>query len=228
MAYHKDQNLHKRQSRSRKIVLGSFSMLFVLLIGAGVIFVDHLTSKSETVRDIGTGVQAKVESSTINIFRTPYFQFQAPRQWREITEETTNNRFVYRGFRDNLVEHQFIVEVDNTEDEVHITKDVTRAYPFTVEGGRIKPIADISDHCGKLKENIKNVPQRMEYEGTTFNCVPDGASYIVSLTESGGSEKFQHIGQDGVSRTFRITYQNSAFTPSGSSLRAIVQSMLLL
>lgn len=228
MAYQKDKNLHRKRVRSHRTIVGSFMILFLAILVAGIIFVDRIINQSESSRFVDTGVQAKVESSTINIFRTPYFQFQAPRDWREITEETTDSRFVYRGFKENLVAHQFVVEVDNSDDEVQITNNVTRAYPFSVVENRIVPTADISDHCGDLEKDLPKKKIRINYENTEFDCVVDGASYIVSLTEDGGSEVFKHTGQDGVERTFKVTYQNSEFTPSGSYLRSIVKTFLLL
>lgn len=230
MAYKKGRNLHKKRVRSKRTIVASFMLLFLAIIVSGIIFVDRILSETESSRFVDTGVQAKVESSTINIFRTPYFQFQAPRDWREITEETNESRFVYRGFKENLVEHQLIVEVDNdrTQFPVDIADEITRAYPFKEENNRIVPTAGISDHCGDLEEGLPNKLIRMTYENTEFDCVVDGSSYVVSLTEDRGNEVFTHVGQDGVERTFRVTYQNSAFTPSGAILRSIVKTFLLL
>ena len=100
--------------------------------------------------------------------------------------------------------------------------------PINIEGNRLSAPFGISDHCKELKPEGPNKQVRISFNEAEFPCNPDGNSFVVLASEIGGNEFFDHVAADGTAHTYKLTYQDSTFTPSGRDLRSIIDSFQLL
>jgi len=204
------------------------SVILIILIGGAAVLIDNFFNRNRSVQIASTGIQAQVQSASINIFRTPYFQFQASKSWREVTDQENVNKFVYRSYNSNLVEHQFIVEIDEIESISLDNENTTRVIPFKIEGNRLSAPFGISEHCEKLVPEGSLEQARISFNESEFPCNPDGNSFVAVASLIGGNEFFDHTASDGKTHRFKLTYQDSTFTPTGRDLKGIIDSFQLL
>lgn len=228
MAYHHSRQLHKKQKRSKRLLKFSLAIVMVISISILAIFADNFFNRSKSAEIASTGIQAQVESASINIFRTPYFQFQADKSWREINDQAGNeNKFVYRSYNEQLVQNIFTIEVDEIQSVALANENTTRVAPVKIEGNRLQAPFGISDHCKTMQEFTSLKQIRMSYEEAEFACTPDGNSFVVMVSLIGGNEIIEHTTKDGKTHTFKLTFQDATFSPSGRALRSILDSFQL-
>jgi hypothetical protein len=227
MPYHHSRKTHKKQKLSRRMLTFSIVFMGVAVMGAFSIAADNFFNRSQGVEIESTGAQAKVQSSSINIFRTQYFQFQADKSWREVADQTNPNRFVYRSYNQQLVQHEFVVEVDIIKPIPLDNENTTRVQPVTIENNRLVPTGTVSDHCNTLVEKGSIEQVRVSYKEAEFPCNPDGKSFVSAVSLIGGNEFIDHTSSGGDTTRFKLTYQDSTYSPSGRPLFGIVNSFQL-
>lgn len=227
MAYHHSQQLHKRQRRSKRILRFSFFVVLVVGVAAIAITIDNFINKSQSIEIASTGTQARVQAASINIFRTPYFQFQADKSWREVTDQGDPKRFVYRSYSQQLVQHELVVEVDDIKSVVLANENTTRVFPVIIENSRLVPDGNVSEHCNTMVEEDSKEQVRLSYKEAEFPCNPDGSSFVSAVSVISDDEIIEHTNDDGVSRQFKLTYQDSTFSPNGRPLFGILNSFQL-
>jgi hypothetical protein len=228
MAYLHSRQIHKKQKRSKKAQKLSLVIVVTILVVAFAIIADNFFNRTQSSSVVSTGTQSRVESASISIFRTPYFQFQTDQSWREVTDQDNPNKFVYRSYDANLVLNQFIVEIDDIASIALDNVNVTRVIPIRIEGSRLAAPFGISEHCETLVRKGKRSQSRISFNESEFPCTPDGSSFVVVASMIGGNEIFSHTASDGTSHSYRLTFQDSTFTPRGRALRGIIDSFQLL
>ena len=228
MAYHHSKQLYKKQRRSKRLLKFSLSIILIILIGVSAVLIDNFFNRSQSVQIASTGIQARVQSSSINVFRTPYFQFQADESWREVTDINNPNKFVYRSYNANLVQHEFVVEIDDITPIALDNENTTRNIPIKIEENRLAAPFGISDNCSAFVPEGSKEQARVSFNEAEFPCNPDGNSFVVVASLIGGNEFFEHVSSDGTSHRYKLTYQDSTFTPTGREFRGIVDSFQLL
>lgn len=192
-----------------------------------VVFIDWLLSNIRQEQVVSRGTDATVQSSSTNIFRTPYFQFQTDDSWREI-ESGENEKYIYRSFDSKLVTHEITVEVDKGNPVVLGSERVSRVLPVEIIKNRLSHVSPISPHCTELREDKDNRRQQIvEYRQASFQCNPDSSEFLVSIALVGGSEVIQSETDEGTLRSYKISYRDSTFYPTGRSLDNIIDTMLL-
>lgn len=230
MPYQHKVNIHHRQKRARRLrMLAKYSVVLAVLICL-VITLDWVWNNVKGNQP-AEGIESKtaVQSSTINIFRTPYFQFQADRTWSEVQLEShSNNVYVYRSYNDYLVQHEIRVEVNSNVKESIDNTTVSRVLPVEIKDNNIHSVGDISPSCKDLINDPSNRQQQyLSYKGTTFACDPDSNAFEVSIGLVGGNTTIVNRTSDK-EVTYKITYRDSTFTPNGHPLIGIINSFQLL
>jgi hypothetical protein len=228
MAYHHSQQLHRRQKRSRRILKFSFAVFLIAFIAGSAVLIDNIVNGVNSATIASSGTQAKVQSASINIFRTPHFQFQADKDWREVTEEGSPSKFIYRSYNKDLVEFQFVVEVDEITPIALDNENTTRVIPVTIKNNKLVADGPISDHCESMLPEAERFEQvRLKFKETEFACNPDGSSFVAVAGLIGGNEFIEHTTA-GVTKRYKLTFQDATYAPSGRALSGIINSFQLL
>ena len=221
-------NTYHRTKRARRFRKISRVVLVIFLVVIGIIAYDWFRSslKNSTV---GQSSEATVRSASVNIFRTPYFQFQTDKTWRAINESSTNKKYVYRSFESILVQHELIVEVDETQRTVLANTQTAHVIPVEIVNNTLSAVGAISPHCKTLISDPNDRKQRyMNYKQTEFPCDPDSSIFVVVVGLVGGNELISYKNADGTTSTLKITYRDSTYSPNGSPLSSIINSFQIL
>ena len=228
MPYHHRVSTHHKVKKAKKMKrFAQVAVFAVFLVGFGV-GIDWLINRLNADNSVSVQSTAAVQSSNINIFRTPFFQFQAGSAWREITSENTDKKFVYRSLQGLLVQEELIIEIDGNTDVVLGNQSTTRGYPVEINNNKLQPTADMSGHCRDLTAVKGDRKQQfVEYETMTLPCNPDASAFVVLVGQSGGKHYLEKPTFDG-NRTYKITYRDSTFSPAGRGLPNIVKTFQLL
>ena len=228
MPYHHRVSTHHKVKKAKKLKrFAQFATATVFLFGL-IVGIDWLINRLNTQQNVSVQSTAAVQSSNINIFRTPYFQFQADSNLREITSENTEKRFVYRSLDGLLVQQELIVEIDGNTEIILGNESTTRAYPVEINNNKLQPTATISEHCRTLTPiEGDRVQQFVEFEKMTFPCNPTASAFLVLVGQSGGKHYLEKPTFEG-NRTYKIIYRDSTFTPAGRDLPTIVKTFQLL
>lgn len=200
-------------------------------MGLGGVGVDWLLTQLRAQNTaISVSSSATVQSASINIFRTPYFQFQADKSWSEISSpDQEGKRFIYRSFNGAIVQHELIVDIDGKNAVVLDNTQVTRVLPVEIANNTLKAVGGISPHCQTIDENRDSRDQYFAvYKEASFPCNPDGSSFIAVVSLIGGDETITRTLDSGEVRTYNITYRDSTFSPSGQPLNNIINTFQLL
>lgn len=215
---------HNKHSFVRHIKLYIAGLLFIVpfilmaLFFLTPIFVEPDTTPATS--EVGTSYQAP----SFNIFRTPYFQFQANKVWAENKRDTRDGQYVYQAFRDGLVEHDLTIYVNPNPNTLSRLKS-SRVQPVNpkVDGG-VEVIGDISSHC---KTNIKTVnqdPRTVTHDNITFTCHVDGSIFDVLIGKSGGGTIIETVRPDGSAIKYAMYYRDLRAFPDGRELSTILRS----
>lgn len=227
MAYQYDQQFHKRKKRSNRILKAVFVIVVFIAIIATIVFIDWFINNRLDTNVVGRSSDATVQSSSTNIFRTPYFQFQTDDKWSEV-ESTEKDKFIYRSFDNQLVTHELIVEVNKGNPTVLGNERVSRVLPVTIDKNRLQTTGPISEHCRELVEDETNRKQQVvSYKEVDFQCNPDSESFLVVVGLIGKNEIIETSTDTGEKRTYKITYRDSTFYPNGRPLGSIINNFLL-
>lgn len=223
-------NTYHRLKRARRIKKLSLVILVIFLFIIGFIIFDWIKNSLNNETTVGNSSEATVRSASINIFRTPYFQFQTDKTWRAINEASTDNRrYVYRSYEDILVQHELIVEVDSVEREVLANTQAAYVLPVEIVTNTLKSVGSISPHCKTIINNENDRKQRyINYKETEFPCNPDSSVFVVVAGLIGGNEVIEYDTASDAKRTLKITYRDSTFSPTGRPLSSIINSFQIL
>lgn len=159
-------------------------------------------------------------ASSIQIFRSPYFQFQADKTWAEVPTESTSSKFVYRSLRANLVEHDLTIYVN----EVPPALAATRVLPVNLKGDSEFLPLTVSDHCLKAAGASTATDREITLDNVRMLCNSDSTNYTVMIGHAGGSTVLNLLRPDGTSAKYSILYNNLKATPDASQIIQIASS----
>lgn len=223
MQYHHNFNDRKRRRFIHRIEF--FIGLAILLIISVGIFLLVTATRDENINQPD---QASSSSTTgyyaanVQIFRTPYFQFQSDKTWSEATNESKDGKYVYRSLRNGLIKHEFVVY---TGKSIPATKPVTRVMPVTIATENTLKANTISEHCNNaLPVGQKGGIKTVTYQNVTFDCFGDNTQYNVIVGQIGGTPKLNLLRPDGAKETYVIYYSNVTANPESSQLQQIIAS----
>lgn len=232
MAYHHNSTFYKNKKRSRKFT--KFAVLFsiVVLLISGFIAVDWyrtLMSDSKTV--VSKENIAAVQSANVSVYRTEYYQFQAPDSWVLLANLSTDNKFVY--VKQSKTQHtqRIVVYVDEPEAKINMDYRLTNVLPVDIsdDGKTLTNIGEVSEHCGKSwpKDRPQN-PGRNIHEGIDFLCTPDSQEYNVVVGVRGKSEDIVTTDKSGSGVKLNIVFSDLSAYPGTGDLYNIISTFTIL
>ncbi len=216
---------HLHYHRSRKKLLRRFYILMTIVaIGIlgffGKIFYDNFqASNYNSPEQTTSGVTSSTIVSDVQIFRSPYFQFQANKTWNEDSANSSEGKYVYKSIRNGLIEHQLTIYVNNAPQDV----GVTRVLATVAEKDGGLGIVAMSDHCSKAPES-KGSAAKVTLEQVTFPCFGDDTRYTALVGLQGGTTNMSLVRPDGTQASYVIQYANVTAHPDSIQLEEIVGS----
>lgn len=159
---------------------------------------------------------------SINIFKTPFYQFQAPKSWSEIPNESNSSRFVYRSIKSNLIGQELDIYVD----QIPANLEATRVLPANFVSGNtgLNPTI-VSEHCIKaLNGQSSSAPVDVNFMGVKFRCDSDNTNYSVLVGQVGDDSVLNMIRPEGTKVAYTIYYTNLGSIPDSSELIQMIKS----
>lgn len=215
---------HKSRRASRATFLAGFVATLVVA-GVGYIVYDLIKHRN-IEQPVSQTSFSSVQGASVNIFRTPYYQFQASDSWKEVPSESKENRYVYRSYKGPLVERDLVININRGSGEVVPLVRTTRVLPVNTNGeGRLLADGTADKHCkDSMPKNAANIPTQVTQRKVTFICTPDAIVYQVEVGLIGGSTNMLLTRPDGSKASYSITYRDLTFNSSDADLRNIVQT----
>ncbi len=224
MKYHHNFNDRKRRRFIHRIEF-FVGLIVLLLVVVGVVMYilstnDEAANQSE--QSSSSASTTAYYAANVQVFRTPYFQFQADRTWSEALNESKNGKYVYRSLSNSLIKHEFVVYVGRSAPS---SIPVTHVLPVTIVNENSLKGDVVSDHCSKaLPAGQKGGIRTLTYQGVTFDCFADNTQFNVIVGQIGGTPKLSLLRPEGVKETYTIYYSNVTATPEPSQLQQIIAS----
>jgi hypothetical protein len=218
--YRSDRPKHAVLKKYRRDVF-LLALVFLLTIGSLSFFI-YYVSKQNNLYQPQTDVISK-SFNPLKTFETPYFSFEADKSWDFVKKESTDNTFVYRSSKKNIVMRDMMVYVNVLPRNLLLT----HVLPVEEAGNRFNP-GDISEHCRDyLKDRIQpgnNNPIEAVVGSVRIRCQIDGTSYTAGTGKKNGSYIASLVGGNGQSNGYYLLYHDLEFTPRPSIFTNIVHS----
>lgn len=220
MRYH-HQHDHHHQKKFIKLTAWFLGIVTICIIGfATYAYIDGLNeSSSNTEEKTTSNESAGYFAPTVNIIRSPYFQFQANKSWSQATSDSGSNKFVYRSLRGPLIERELTIYVNTTPN-----LSATRVMPVNIKGTAELLPQTVSDHCGKANQTKQQPTVLVTLDRVNFNCQPDSTAYAVLVGVVGGNTRISLARPNGEKVTYTIYYSDVTATPSTSYLTEIIST----
>lgn len=225
-SYYRDQGFYSRRPLYRHLKL-VFWLIVISIVALGGFFAWDLYKQSQT--DTSSKLSAPINSTVVSsssIQTTKFFQFQVPKRWRAIANETSEGHYVYRQYNGPLVEQELTIEVNGQSSEVLALVQTTNVLPVTVsDKGNLQPQGEVSEHCKKyVKPPGARNPQIVVFNKVSFACSPDSTRAIAVVGLVGGNTTMKLPRPDGTTASYNITYNNLTAVPSFRDLKNIVET----
>jgi len=225
--YYRQQGFSKRYRILHRLRYFAFFALIVVLIGIGFLAFDILrqTKAGDTPTQSTTPITSTIESNS-QIQSSPYFQFQTPKKWRNIANETREGHYVYRQYNGQLVEQEFVVDVNPVSAEVLALTQNSRVLAARAPAsGALVVEGTVSDHCKKaVKPGTEKTQQIVKMNQVTFACNPDSTNFVVVVGLVGASTDMSLTRPDGTRAVYRMTYRNVSAQPTARDVDNIVST----
>jgi len=200
------------------------ALVVIVLAVAGLIFyLQYVREENKnTPEQTVSGKTTIINTPSINVFRTPYFQFQASDNWAEVPIESNSNKFVYRNTRSGLVEHDITVYVNQTPANIQ----PTNVLPVKSDGGNTLEVLNVSENCGSaLDKNaaVKDV-QTVKMNNVEFLCYGKITAFNVIVGFVGGNTSMNLKRLDGSTAIYSIYYRDLRAIPGPDEIYQIARS----
>lgn len=218
--YRQDRHLrrHRNAKHFKWFLLGLVTA--APIIAVLLFFTTSLFIKEEQ-KPVTSEVQTSVITPSIEIFRSVFFQFQADKDWGEIANETTESKFVYRKFNENLIEAQLDIYVNQAADK---NVNATRVLPVIPSEDMKKLNAkQVSEPCVEDGEKDQGY-KMMTLLGVKFRCNTDATDYSVLVGAVNGGTLLEMIRPDGTDIAYVIHYRDLRAIPDFQDMQDIVDS----
>ena len=231
MAYRHNDTLHKHKKRETRFRKIAFFTSSIAIIAVSVISIDWVLSQlsnSNTV--VSRENTTSVQSANVSVYRTEYFQFQAPEDWVLVSSESTDKKFVYVKNNGALIVHRLVVYIDRPARDREADFKITNVLP--VEKGVLNNfdnIGTVSSHCNdSWPKELQRNPSRITHANVSFVCSPDAQQYNVVIGESGEDEEIEVTSTNGETFTMTMIYSDLTAYPNPGDIYNIVSSFSTL
>ena len=231
MAFKHHVNTHRKSNQARRIKNAMLFLAVLVLLATAGIGVDWFLNRVSTSNTIVTNeTTSSVQASSVSVYRSPYFQFQAPDQWVAQVNLTSENKYTYVRNNESVVDQRLVVYVNRPEVNRDADLKITRALPISANvSGLFEEVGKVSSHCDESwPDGLKRNPRRIVHEDMSFVCSIGSTQYNVVLAEKGGDENIDVISQDGSDVSLTIVFSNLTAYPSPGDLYIIAESFSTL
>jgi hypothetical protein len=229
-AYKHTVNNYNRRKRAVKVrrvavILTGLTALVSIAIGIDW-FLNSISNKDTIVTKENT---SSVQSASVSVYRTQYFQFQAPEEWVFISSQSTDKKFVYMKKDDALVTQRFTVYVDRPKAEQEVDIPLTNVLPVErADEGRLKA-GVVSTHCSDVPTDKSLGPnQRVVHEGVSFICSRDSKQYNVIIGELEEDEVLDFVTPTNSAFTLTMIYSDLTAYPNAGDIYNIISTFEVL
>ena len=223
MKYNNHLNYRKRRSFLIKVRLVLFLLFVVICAGILMFYLKYVREENvNTPNKTTSEATVSVVAPSINIFKSPYFQFQAPNNWVEVPNESTPTKFVYRGLRSSLIEHELVIYVNQIP--ANISANRVYAALFKNDNTELDPLT-ISDHCIKATNNVSTMEDKeILFNGVKMPCDSDSRNFTVLAGLQGDDTTLNMIRPDGTTASYAILYTNLRAVPDATEMKKIIET----
>lgn len=217
---------HARQRRflyrSRRVIYVIILMSVLILLA---IFIDSYLQKrkAQTPSTPTHPISSTVEPS-IQIFTTPYFQFQTNKKWNFIANESSTTKFLYRRGDRNLVSGEMVVYVNSSPTDIQ----ATHILPVTLkEDTKSLKASFVSDVCRKnLSKTIQQTQGEapITLQSVRFLCDVDGTNFTIIVGQENGTPIMNFTRPDGSKAGYLIYIRDLRAVPEPSEFPEIMNS----
>lgn len=225
-SYYREQGFHSRKRLLRKLRYMWALLLLAVLIAGGLFIYDAVrqAKRADEASSPSTAVTSLVVANT-QLQASAYFQFQSPKNWRAIANESRANHFVYRKYNGSLVEQEFVVDINRDSAQPLALVQTTHVLPVKIsQNGKFTPNGNTSDHCKHAFKPDSKTQQIITYRQVTFACSPDNTNYIAVVGVVGGTDSMLLTRPDGNKATYNVTFKNLTAQPTSGDFENIVET----
>ncbi len=221
MKYNNHLNYRKRQKFVFRVRLISTFVVVVAVVIGLTLYINYLR-KNNQFKPVESGMSSSVMASSINILKSPFFQFQAPQGWVEIPNESTSNKFVYRSIKANLIVNELIIYVN----QIPANLEANRILPVRMSGTEMSlDPTTVSDHCiKKLGDKSSVNAQDVIINDVRLRCDSDSTNYTVMVGLIGKDTAINIKRPDNTHATYTFYYTNLRAVPDASEFTEMVRS----
>ena len=215
--YLDNHRLHKILVRYAKLLL----VVAIVLIIVGIyILVDTWIQRSDKSQ-ITSIESSSVQIRSDQIFRSEYFQFQAPKDWVEVSNETKPPLYVYRELDGDLVKRELRIYVNSPPEQIASS----RVLPVSVNDGQIIP-GTVSDHCKEsaVFSGGNRNPINIDWHGVAIYCEPDSIEYNIVIGSQNSKSGAAMQRPDGSPITYTMIYRDLTVGPNVNDLLGIFRT----
>lgn len=231
MAYRHNTTLYKNQKKAHRF--RKFAIFAGACFAIATIFIagDWLLSQLSGANTVVSKTNnTSVQSANVSVYRTKYFQFQAPQEWVSVENESTDKKFVYLKKTEAQFLQKLVIYVDRPTTDREADFKLTRVLPVQIsELGNLIQQSNVSDHCNNSfpKDGYRD-PRRITHNEVSFVCDPDSQQYSILVGEIGGSEELEVNTSDGSKIKLVIVFSDLTAYPNTGDLYNIVSSLNIL
>lgn len=208
--YYREHSSHKQTRFLRRYRVFMVICVLLILMGGGFLMVDSfLLNRKASAPSNPTAETKAAVASSIDVFKTQHFQFQASKNWIFVANESTPTKFVYRYLKNNLVQHDLKIYVNDAGPKP------SASYLMLVKQTEASlQVLQVSENCKTLALPKDARIQPVKFEGAAFSCNPDTAEYSVALSIAGQeASNLQLKRPDGSLASYSLVYRNLTADP---------------
>lgn len=223
MKYNSHLNYKERKRFILKVRLVLSLFLVVMIAGSLLFYLQYVREDNPNTPESTTSeTTTSIVAPSVSIFKTPYFQFQAPNSWVEVPNESSASKFVYRSLRSNLIEHELVIYAS----QIPANLESNRVLPvlFKTNNTELEPLT-VSDHCLKAIGGNPSINSAdIVLNGVRIKCDSDSTNYTVLVGLKDDDTVLNMIRPDGTSSGYAIYYTNLRASPDAIELSQIVET----
>lgn len=220
MRYKQQLNYRKRRRFIARIWLAVFTLLVIIAGFVSYIYYENFKASNFNSPEQTTSSQTtSTIAPSIQVFRSPFFQFQTDKSWTEDTQSSKEGVYVYRSLQSGLLEQQLTIYVNNAPADLAVTR-VLVANP---NGNRGLTVLKVSEHCGKLQA-VKGPSVPVTIDQIKFLCFGDDTRFNVLVGVPGGTTNISLPRPDGSMAAYTIYYSDVTANPNAKRITEIINT----
>lgn len=196
-----------RHYRKLKRLLAIVAVLLIAII-AVVAYLYIQSRKSQPNQAATSQVEQLTVAGAAFTTVSDYFKFSDNGKWVLKSDESNANKFVYRKYRGEELEHSLYIYVNKEPPSSEL--EATRVLPVRIVNNNSFDQTTVSDECGKqYKAGEPLQVKPVSLNGTTIICRPDTAQYVVVVAAVGGDWRLHLQRPDKTPITFQIIFRDT-------------------